>query len=501
MKNTISILLIAGILLMINLLSNRFFFRMDLTEEKQYTLSKATKDILRELSDPVTVTAYFSDGLEPSIAKTKEDLREMLIEYNNYSKGNVDFEFISPETEAEKQEAQQNGIGPVVINVRQSDEFKQQEAYMGAVLRLGELTDVIPVVQPGIAMEYSLSTGIKKISNPDKPSVGIIQGHGEPDLYQGLQDAMPSLSILYNVEGLTLDDAETIPDRFKTIALIAPKDSIPPAHFAKIDAFLARGGKMLVAINRVDADLQTSQGSVLNTGLETWLNGKKVDVAPQFLIDEQSGAVPVQQNLGGFIVNTRVEFPFLPILTNFGDHLITKGLEQVILPFASPVNFLGDSLVSFAPIAFSSSRSATINAPTFFDFRNLPNSFPLSGIIVAGVLEGPMVGSTPTKMVVIGDGDFAVNGFGASSNPDNVSLLVNSIDWLSDDTGLIDLRTKGVASRPIKPEYLGEEAAAKKTNLKILNFGLPIVLIILYGFWRFNQQRNVRLRRREESYV
>ncbi len=501
MKNTVSVILIAAILLVVNLISNRLFFRIDLTEEKEYTLSRATKDILRNISDPVTVTAYFSEGLEPTIAKTKEDLREMLTEYNNYSKGNVDFEFISPESEEEKQEAQQNGIGPVLINVRQSDEFKQQEAYMGAVLQMGEQRDVIPIIQPGIAMEYSLSTGIKKISNPDKSSVGIVQGHGEPELYSGLQDALPSLSILYNVENLNLDGAEPIGERFKTIALIAPTDSIPAGHFAKLDAFLARGGKLLVAINRVNADLQSSQGFPVNTGLETWLRDKKIDVPAQFLIDEQCGAIPVQQNLGGFIVNSRVQFPFLPILSSFADHLVTGGLEQVILPFASPVNFLGDSSLVFTPILFTSGRSATITAPTFFDIRNLPSSFTQSNIVAGGVLEGPIVGNTPSKMVIIGDGDFAVTGQGASSNPDNINLLVNGIDWLSDDTGLIDLRTKGVASRPIDPEYLGEEAAGKRSNIKLLNFALPIALIIIYGFWRFNRQRNLRLRRREESYA
>lgn len=103
-------------------------------------------------------------------------------------------------------------------------------------------------------------------------------------------------------------------------------------------------------------------------------------------------------------------------------------------------------------------------------------------------------------MVVIGDGDFPVGGQGRTTAQDNVSLMANSIDWLSDDTGLIELRTKGVATRPIKEEYLGDEAIGKRNFLKYLNFGLPILLVLLYGFARSQQQRRIRMKRMAERY-
>lgn len=500
MKNTVSIALIAGILLLVNLLSNRFFLRFDLTADKQYTLSKATKDILKNLENPVTVTAYFSEGLEPSIAKTKEDLREMLTEYANYSKGNVDYQFIDPDNDEKKAEAQKNGIRPVQINVRQSDEIKIQEAYMGAVIEVGEQKDVIPVVQPGIAMEYALSTGIKRISVLDKPSIGLIQGHGEPSL-SDLGQAYQSLSILYSVENIDLSNETEIATRFKAVAIIAPKDSFPGDHLNKLDQYLSNGGKLFIAINRVNGDLQTAQGSEVNTGLETWLKGKGIEVDPQFLIDEQCGAVTVQQQQGFITFASQVQFPFLPIITNFPDHPISKGLEQVILQFASPIRFTESPGLTFKPIAYSSEKSGTINAPTFFDINNMPASFPISNQTVGGVLEGNINGNTNAKIVVIGDGDFPVSGQNQRINPDNISLMVNSIDWLSDDTGLIDLRTKGVASRPIDSKYLGDDGKSQRTFLKYLNFGLPILLIILFGFYHSNRQRSIRLKRREESYV
>ena len=277
--------------------------------------------------------------------------------------------------------------------------------------------------------------------------------------------------------------------------------SIPAPDFAKLDDYLGRWGKLFVACNTVSGDLQNASGNAVTTGLETWLANKKIQVENQFLIDNQCAPVTVQQQQGMFQFNTQVPFPFLPIISNFADHPITKGLEQVVLPFASPVRFLGDSTLTFTPLAFSSDKSGTINVPTFFDIQNLPNTFSLSNLTVGGLLSGNIVGDIPSEIVVFGDGDFAVTGQQAGAQNDNVSLMVNSIDFLSDDTGLIDLRTKGVASRPIDQAFLGEEGEAKRATYKYINFALPILLILLYGFWRFNQQRNLRLRRREQSFA
>ncbi len=97
-------------------------------------------------------------------------------------------------------------------------------------------------------------------------------------------------------------------------------------------------------------------------------------------------------------------------------------------------------------------------------------------------------------MVVFSDGDFAINGREQRrQNEDNISLLVNSIDFLSDDTGLIDLRTKSVTTRPIE-----ELSDAKRSTLKYVNFLLPMGLVILYGIFRSTQNRRIRMQRMEE---
>ncbi len=112
-------------------------------------------------------------------------------------------------------EAMQNGIQPVMINVREKDQMKQQRAYMGAVLSLGERKEIIPVVEPGLAMEYTLSTAIKKLAVVNKPSVGFLQGNGEPSMNE-LAQVNQELGILYNVEGITITDSTSIPGHIRS---------------------------------------------------------------------------------------------------------------------------------------------------------------------------------------------------------------------------------------------------------------------------------------------
>src|SRR5580693_6772112 len=108
MKNKTSllkfILPVIGIIILVNVLSDSFFFRLDFSADKRYTLSKATKDILANIKSPITVKAYFSENLPPDIAKTKRDFKDLLIEYVNRSKGKIVYTFINPN---EKEELEQ----------------------------------------------------------------------------------------------------------------------------------------------------------------------------------------------------------------------------------------------------------------------------------------------------------------------------------------------------------------------------------------------------------
>ncbi len=495
-----TVFLVTAIVIVINLLASEYHLRIDLTEDREYTLSEATKDILRDLPEPVTIKAYFSTDLPPHIVKTRRDFQDLLIEYANASDGQVIYEFVDPkEKDSYEQEATQAGIRPVLINVREKDQVKQQRAFLGATIHLGDQKEVMPFIQPGASMEYDLSTAIKKLSVEEKPTVGFISGHGEatPSV---MSQVVEQLSVLYQTREIRLSDTTDIPADINTLAWVNPSDSIPDSQLEKVDAFLDRGGRLLVAINRVQGDLRSLYGMSVSTGLEGWLSKKGIDVVDNFVADAQCGSVSVPQQFGIFTVQANVSFPYVPVIGTFAEHPITTGLESVMLQFASEIKISpgSDSTSVITPIAFSSNLSTVLPAPQFFDINKewTENDFPRENIPVAVAVEN--VGQHEGRMVVIADGDFPVNGPPQQSRPlqpDNVNLFVNSIDWLSDDTGLIALRTRGAVSRPII-----ELEDSTKTILKYVNFVFPVLLVIGYGIVRAQRNRITRLKRMGENY-
>jgi ABC-type uncharacterized transport system involved in gliding motility auxiliary subunit len=123
------------------------------------------------------------------------------------------------------------------------------------------------------------------------------------------------------------------------------------------------------------------------------------------------------------------------------------------------------------------------------DFRS--GSLPIGGILTRNLSSG-----LKTNLALYTDGDLPIGAQGRGQTSDNISLISNTVDYLSDDTGLIDLRTKGVTTRPIK-ELDDEE----RTQIKWINFLLPILLVVFYGIFRFQRNRRIRIRRMEERYV
>ena len=349
-------------------------------------------------------------------------------------------------------------------------------------------------------MEYALSTNIKKLSVIHKPLLGYIQGHGEPVL-DALQEVKNSLSILYNIEEVTLDKPGNDLNKYKTIAIVSPTDTIPDDHLKKLDDYLAGGGNLFIAYNRVIGDFSKAQVNPLYTGMEDWLSKKGLKIENNLIVDASCGSIGVQQQQGRFNFTRNIKFPYLPLVTNFIEHPITEGMETVVFPLVSSITYTGDSSLTYIPLVTTSDKTGTVNPPLIFNVNKEwnNNDFPLSKLTVAAIVSGNIEGNTPSNIVLVSDGDFPVNGTGQSAHQlqgDNVNLMVNSIDWLSDDTGLIELRTKGVASRP-----LDQIEDTTKAFLKWFNFLLPMILVVIYGVLRMQRNRNVRIKRMEEGYV
>ncbi len=138
------LMMFALILIVVNMISSKLYFRLDFTEDQRYTLSKATDGIITGLDDVITVKAYFSEDLPTQLISNRQDFEDLLLEYENRSGGNIVYEFISPnENEELEAEAQQSGIQPIIINVSEKDQVQKLKAYMGAILVMGDNKEII----------------------------------------------------------------------------------------------------------------------------------------------------------------------------------------------------------------------------------------------------------------------------------------------------------------------------------------------------------------------
>ncbi|MGD8747553.1 MAG: Gldg family protein [Balneolaceae bacterium] len=505
----IQILLIAGIAILANMLAQDMIVRFDLTANNRYTLSPASIEIAKSLQDPITVSAYFSKDLPPQLIRVKDELQNFLDEFRAYSNDNLEYHFVNPnESDMSETKAQQAGIRPVTIDVRKRDQVSQKRAYLGAVFKYQGKKQVIPVIQPGSGLEYSIASTIKELTIQKKPKIGLLQGDGEPT-QQMMPQLFKELRQQYQVISVSGLDTTSVPADIEALMVIAPKQKLSQKEVKAIDQYIMAGGHAVFALNEVQTNLQRGMARVQDTGLEPLLNAYHLSVKPDLVYDANSSTIRVQQQQGGFSIVNSIQYPYIPAITNFANHPISKGLETVRFQFVSSLDTTEvDSSQSLTVLAKSSENSG--EARGRFDLNPMRqwsrSDFDHSYMPVAAAIQGtfqspfanvdsvdvPLTKSKNTSIVVFGDGDFLVNGEGQRRQrlaDDNINLMVNTIDWLADDTGLISLRTQGVTNRPLE-----QITDSTKAFLKYLNLFLPILLVLGYGFYRY-QRRKARRRK------
>jgi len=510
----LQVLLIAGSLVALTYTANQFLWRADLTENNRYTLASASTEIAQTLDDPVTVTAYFSDDLPARFGRTKEEFQALLEEFRAAADGNVEFTFVNPNEDDEReQEARQAGIRPVTIDVRERDQMTQRRAYLGAVFQYGEEREVLPFVEPGSAMEYTIANTVQKLTRDQQSVLGILQGHGEPSL-QEMSQLRNALQGRYQMQTVSGVDTAGVPPEVDVLLVARPEDGLSAEAALAVDQYVMRGGPVLLALNRAQANMRFGQASPLETGLEPLLEAYGLPLQRDLVRDRNASPVRVQQQQGGFNVVNQVRYPYMPQINNFANHPISEGLDRVVFRFVSSLDTTAvDTSDALTVLARSSQQSARTSLPTGIRPQQEWTVADFSGasIPVAGLLDGSFSSafadsdtldverteSPETQMVVVGDGDFLVNGQGQRQQrlPEgNINFAANSIDYLAGDTGLLSLRTQRVTSRP-----LIQIAPSTKTILKYLNVLLPLLLVMGYGLVRYRRNRARRRRWKEEG--
>ncbi len=499
--------LILGILVVVNFISVRLFGRVDLTSQKVYTLSDASKNLVRSLDDRVAIKAYFTEDLPAPYNNNRRAVLDILNEYKAYAGGNLAFEFINPEGEKGEEEAQQQGIAPVQVQVVKEDKFEVKRGYLGLVMLYEDRKEVLPVVQNLASLEYDISSALKRLTTRTKKKIGYTTGHQEADL-GSMRQAQQLLSQQYDLVPVDLTSSMPVPQELSALLIISPSMRFSDSAKFKIDQYLMRGGKVAFLMNRVNATLQSRFGNAMDLNLDDLLEQYGVRVNPDLVRDAQCANISVMQQQGPFTIQSQVPFPLIPIASNFHpENPIVKDLQSVILHFTSSIDTSLASAkgLNVEVLMRSSKRSGRQTGFFMIDpfQRYTPADLAEEGIPLAVLVRGQfksffegkqppaeVTQSPETRIVVFGDGDFMKDDY--LGNRGNLVLFANVVDYLADDAGLITIRSKNVVSPPLEQVSDGTKQLLKYANL----IGPPL-LIVLYGLARW--RRRVAVKRMMEA--
>lgn len=502
--------LFVAVVIAVNLIGLFFFTRLDITDERLYSLSDASKKLAESLADPVVCKLYFSEDIPAPYNANARYLKDQLYEYRAYSGGQLRFEFIDPVRSNREEEARGLGIPPLQIQAIEKDKMELKKVYMGLAFLYEDKKEVIPVVQTTRNLEYEISSAIRKVTADKIPVVGVLAGHGEMDRANGLGMLVQAMGQLYEIRNITITPGQLIDSKVGVLLIAGPTESIGGWDQYAIDQFVMGGGRLAVFYDPVAAMLQEQQAVDRQTNWPEFLGHYGIGFKPGLVIDARCTRIGVMQEQGNLRFQNIVEYPYLPEVSEFNpDHLIGKDLEAVNFPFVSPLDSsrVEGTGLGFVPICWSSEHSGLRQAPynispmqkfVAADFNQpwqilaaaitgrfstaFPEGAPPDSTVNAAVLPPALREVVDNRIVAVGDAECASDN--AMRNPANAAFVLNVLDWLSQEEGLISIRSREVTVRPLEEVSDGNRILVKYANV----FGPPL-LVVIYGVWHWQSRR------------
>lgn len=492
-SNIAYVALILAIVIVVNVLGSNFFGRLDLTENKLYSISPTTKEILGDLDDVVSVRAYFSKKLPVQLSRLPKEVDDMLEEYMIFSGGNIHYERIDPGDDEElKRKLAQSGIMPVTMTIIEKDERQQINGYLAMTVSYGEKTEVIPMVENTSDLEYELTSRIYRVTS-EPQYVGFLTSHTRHDLMGDYNVFAQEVRKIHEIEPVDLSSDTEIPDRINALIVAGPADSIPEKVKFAVDQFIMRGGRALFLVDNLVVEERMPR--VVDHGLK-WMLLKYGLTMNGDIVRDQKSHSPQRVTQGIFTFNQ--PNPFFPriIKEQFGNHPVVARLSELTLPWTGTVEASAesDSNLVYSVLAATSDVGQSLSPPTFQPSATQAN-LPLV-VLASGKFKSAYDGRTDlveeggsllnsstveTDVMLVGSSSFIENQF---LYPGNMEFMLNAIDFLTIGDKLISIRTRPTTDRPLK-----SISAEMKNFLRILNIvGVPI-FVILFGSMRFYLKR------------
>jgi gliding-associated putative ABC transporter substrate-binding component GldG len=533
-----------GILLIINV--NIFFsthtIRFDLTEEKRFTISDATIDLLESLNDVVYVDVYLEGNFPPGFQRLRKAIQQTLDDFRVYAGDNVQYRFINPD-EYRGQEGKQTliqslgekGIQPTNLFANEDGKRTERLIFPGAVVSFAGSEEGVMLLKGNKSstpqerlnqsiegVEYELASTINRMVNIDRKRVGLLRGHGELDSLDvyAIRNELLSKYDVFDVDIRKKSDL----NRYHAIILAKPRYSFTDQELYMIDQFIMNGGKTMMLLDMLDVNLDSinSEGTIgfpLKTNLDNLLFRYGVRINKDYLLDLSSGGFPVV--VGNMGDNPQVQimpWPFYPIVNQFSDHPIVRNLDAVYFRFTSSIDTVRSDNVEKTPLMFSSEYTKIVTSPVRISLNDLrkemsPDIFNQGSKPLAYLLEGEFTSvfknrfipegfeksqfkdkSSETAIIICADGDLFRNEINPKTNVPfdlgydpylqaefaNKDFIINGLSYLIDENNLILTRNKEIMIRPLDKI----KAEEQKLRWQIINLVIPILVIILYGSLR-----------------
>jgi len=568
-QSFIQLALLAGSLVFINVLGNYFYTNFDLTEEKRYTLTDASQELLNGLDDVVYIQVLLDGEFPAGFKRLQRSVREMLEDFRSES-GYIEYEFVNPNEgtvdmiNARREQLSKEGIVPVNLRVKSTEGTEEKQIYPWVIITYKGRQQAVSILEsqtPGFGndevvlnnsialLEYKFANAIQKLKINIKKRILFTKGHGELEPIQ-VRDFERALREDYDTGHLPLDSVGLI-DVEDVAAVIVAKPRIPFSENDKfkLDQYVMSGGKILWLVDRLNVNVDSigTRGryvpSEYNLNLaDLWFKyGFRLN--PDLVLDLQNSPIPMVVGYQGDRPQLDL-FPYFyhPVVTPQNNHPIVKGVGPVNLFFPSMVDtsvlvkipatdtsaVMNNPVEKTVLLASSEYSRLQFNPVTLdfeilrvdpveeeFDEPNLPMAVLLEGIFPSffanrmtadklAVMERQGIPfrsrSVPTGMLVVSDGDVIKNLVGENETFSvlgrnrynqityaNKDFLLNAVEYLLDESGVIAARGKNVELRLLDTV----RAKAERTKWQLINIVFPLVFLALFGL-AFNYIRRRR---------
>ncbi len=539
-------LMIIGVVALISVLLSLLNIRVDLTEDKRFTLADPTKKILRELDKDVHVDVFLDGEMPVGFKKLRRSTEQYLDEFRITSGRKVSFGFINPSESSDAAERNRyhdelvsRGLMPVNVMASDGEGGRtQKRIFPSMTITCGKT--VIPVnflrnnptlpaetnlLHSTEGLEYEIIQAIATATADSVPRVAFIEGHGELDeIY--VADLTLELAKFYNIDRGMIGGKPGIIERYSAIIIAAPKLQFDEKDKFIIDQYIMNGGRVLwlaeeVIVNADSLLLGSTVALYEPLSFDDMLFRYGARINPVIIQDAECLVIPLRINgPGGEAQYVPAPWVYYPLLKPSQSHPVTRNLNRVKAEFANSIDTVGrDPGVKKHILLTTSDHTRTVSPPQVISLQEADEVIPEEQFIagelpVALLLEGKfksaftnrmtesIIGeagrnivteSKPTKMIVVADGDIIRNEVtwnGSVAEPltlgldrytqqtfGNKDFLVNCINYLVNDNGLIEMR-----SREIKPRLLDQaRTREQRTQWQLLNTVIPVILIIITG--------------------